>query len=104
MLQLLRHSAVQSLSRTLRHHDHHPSPAVSLLDRLVRLGDLVEAELPHRQVLHFPGALQSLEVRHRPHIGLRRQLVHVYELDVNKGVKSAFSSLLAPLLSSEAAA
>jgi hypothetical protein len=47
-------------------------------------------------VLHFPGALQALEVRHRPHIRLRRQL--------DKGVKSAFGSLLAPLLSSESAA
>jgi hypothetical protein len=48
---LLRHSVVQPCSRTLRHHDHHPRPAVSLFDRLVRLGDLVEPELPHGQVL-----------------------------------------------------
>ena len=39
----------------------------------MRLGDLVEAELPHGQVLQFPGALQALEVRHRPHIRLRAQ-------------------------------
>src|SRR5262245_38565923 len=64
-----------------RHHDHHPRAAVALLDRLVHLRNLVERELPHRQVLDLAGALPALEVRDRPHIGLCRQLVHVDELD-----------------------
>jgi hypothetical protein len=41
------------VQRALRHHDHHPRPAVSLLDRLVHLRDLVEGKLPDRQVLEF---------------------------------------------------